>query len=123
MPPSGGKLSAEDAEKGRTMVVSTLKRFCTVRDPEEFEKRRQGLLGRLVPYLQKQPGFVSHELRRDGDAGQMVEVTAWRSTDDCRAYLRNGAAAMASTWLDAFFPTAPYPNGTWVRETVEQPQP
>jgi len=31
-----------------------------------------------------------------------------------------GAAAMAATWLDAFFPTAPFPNGTWVRETVER---
>jgi len=105
------------------MVVSTLKRSTTVRDPEEFEKRKLGLLARLAPYLQRQPGFVSHELRREGDGGAMVEVTAWRSMDDCRAYLRNGAAAMAATWLDAFFPTAPYPDGNWVRATVEQPQP
>jgi hypothetical protein len=53
----------------------------------------------------------------------MVEITAWRTMDDCRAFLRNGAAAMAATWLDAFLPTAPYPNGTWQRETAEQPQP
>jgi hypothetical protein len=25
---------------------------------------------------------------------------------------------MAATILDAFFPTAPYPNGNWVRENA-----
>jgi heme-degrading monooxygenase HmoA len=90
-----------------------------VREAGEWEKREQALLGRLLPYLQRQPGFVSHELRREDDAGQMIEVTRWQSMDDCRAYLRNGAAAMAATWLDAFFPTAAYPNGNWVRETAE----
>ena len=105
------------------MVVSTLKRYSTVRDPDDFEKRKQALLGRLMPYLQRQAGFVSHELRREGDDGSMVEITAWRTMDDCRAFLRNGAAAMAATWLDAFLPTAPYPNGNWLRETAEQPQP
>ncbi|HYM16480.1 MAG TPA: antibiotic biosynthesis monooxygenase [Dehalococcoidia bacterium] len=105
------------------MVVSTLKRHCTVRDAAEFEQRKQALLARLVPHLQRQPGFVSHDLRRDGDAGEMVEITAWRTHDDCRAYLRNGAAALAATWLDAALPTAPYPHGAWLRETVEQPQP
>jgi len=103
------------------MVVSTLRRITTVRDAAEFDKRGQALAGRLLPYLQRQPGFVSHELRREGDDGAMIEVTAWRTDGDLRAYLRNGAAAMAATWLDAFLPTAPYPNGSWVRETVEQP--
>jgi heme-degrading monooxygenase HmoA len=102
------------------MVESTLKRICTVTDAAEFEKRSLALAGRLIPYLRRQPGFVSHELRRDGDGGGMVETTSWRSMDDCRAYLRNGAAAMAATWLDAFFPTAPFPSGNWLRETVEQ---
>jgi len=101
------------------MVTSMLRRMTVVREPAEWQKREQALLGRLLPYLQRQPGFVSHELRREGDDGGMVEVTRWRSMDDCRAYLRNGAAAMAATWLDAFLPTAPYPNGNWLRETVE----
>lgn len=99
------------------MVRSSLRRFTTVRDPQEFEKRRAALGSRLVPYLQRQPGFVSHELRLDGPDGSMTEVTTWQSEDDCRRYLRNGAAAMAATWLDAFLPTAPYPNGTWTRQT------
>jgi hypothetical protein len=101
------------------MVTSTLRRMTTVRDADEWQKREQALLGRLLPYLQRQPGFVSHEVRREDEAGGMTEVTRWQTMDDCRAYLRNGAAAMAATWLDAFFPTAPYPNGNWVRETTE----
>jgi hypothetical protein len=49
----------------------------------------------------------------------MVETTTWRTETDCRAFLRGGTAAMAATWLDAFLPTAPYPNGNWVRTTAE----
>ena len=102
------------------MMTSHLRRKTTVTDSAEFEKRRQALAGRILPLLKKQPGFVSYEMSQDGDGGAMVETTVWHSADDCRAYLRNGAAAMAATMLDAFFPTAPYPNGTWVRENVEQ---
>lgn len=97
------------------MIASTLTRMTTVTDAAEFEKRQAALVARLLPLLQRQPGFVSHEMRRDGERGGMVEVTQWQTQDDCRAYLRNGGAAMAATMLDAFFPTAPYPDGTWVR--------
>ena len=102
------------------MVISTLRRRTTVTKPEDWEARTGALLARLRPYLERQPGFVSHELRRDDDAGNMTEVTQWRTADDCRAYLRNGAAAMAATMLDGALPTAPYPNGNWLRETMEQ---
>lgn len=102
------------------MVISTLRRRTTVTKPEDWSAREERLLARLRPHLERQPGFVSHELRREDDAGSMAEVTQWRTAADCRAYLRNGAAAMAATMLDAAFPTAPYPNGNWVRETVEQ---
>jgi heme-degrading monooxygenase HmoA len=98
------------------MIRSTLTRTTTVADVAEFEKRQAALEGRLLPLLQKQPGFVSHEMRREGNAGAMVQVTVWTTDADCRAYLRNGAAAMAATMLDAFFPTAPFPDGNWVRE-------
>jgi len=102
------------------MVISTLRRMTTVRDAEDFAKREQALEGRIAPLMQRQAGFVSREMRRDGDGGGMVEVTAWQTPEDCRNYLRNGGAAMAATLLDAFFPTAPYPDGNWLRETVEQ---
>ena len=102
------------------MVESTLRRISTISDAAEFEKRRTALVERLLPHLQRQTGFVSHELRFDGERGGQVEITVWNTPGDCRSYLRNGSAAMAATWLDAFFPTAPFPNGTWVRETVER---
>jgi heme-degrading monooxygenase HmoA len=98
------------------MFVSTLRRQTTVTKADEFEQRKTALLARLLPYLQKQPGFVSHELTRDGDNGAMVEITRWATEDDRRRYLRGGAAAMSATWLDGYLPTAPYPNGTWLRE-------
>jgi heme-degrading monooxygenase HmoA len=98
------------------MFVATLRRQTTITKPDEFEQRKAALLERLLPYLQKQPGFLSHELTRDGDSGAMVEVTRWTTEDDRRRYLRGGAAAMAATWLDGYLPTAPYPNGAWLRE-------
>jgi hypothetical protein len=101
------------------MIRSTLTRKTTVTDAADFEKRSGALEGRVLPLLQKQAGFVSYEMRRDGDAGGMVQVTSWQSDADCRAYLRNGGAAMVATILDAFFPTAAYPDGNWVRENIE----
>ena len=87
------------------MIVATLSRTTVVTQQEEFEKRSGALLARLLPYLERQPGFMSHELRREGDGGAMIETTSWRAEADCRTFLRQGAAAMAATWLDAFFPT------------------
>ena len=101
------------------MTRSTLRRKTTVTDPADFEKRRAALEQRLLPHLKKQAGFVSHEMTAGAGPGEMVEVTVWQTPDDCRAYLRQGGAAMAATILDAFFPTAPYPDGTWVRENAE----
>ncbi len=98
------------------MIHSTLTRQTIVTDDAEFEKRQAALAERLQPLLERQPGFVSREMRADGN-GAMTEVTQWRTADDCRAWLRNGGAAMAATILDALFPTAPFPDGAWVRET------
>ena len=97
------------------MFVATLRRKTTVVKAEEFEQRKASLLERLLPYLQRQPGFAGHELTH-GEGGEMVEVTRWATEADRTRYLRGGAAAMAATWMDAALPTAPYPNGTWVRE-------
>jgi heme-degrading monooxygenase HmoA len=99
-------------------TTTTLRRTTTITKQEDWDKRVTGLLARLEPYLQKQPGFVSHELARDGDGGGMMQKTTWQTADDCTRYIREGAAAMAATWIDGFLPTAPYPNGNWVRETT-----
>ena len=47
--------------------------------------------------------------------------TAIADPEECRRYLREGAAATAATIADALLPTARYPNGAWLRETKEQP--
>jgi hypothetical protein len=99
------------------VMRAILQRTTTVADTGEFEKRKAALSTRLLPYLEQQPGFVSYDLARDGERGGMVETTTWQTEDNCRAFLRGGAAAMAATWLDGYFPTAPYPNGNWVRTT------
>jgi hypothetical protein len=80
------------------MIRSTLTRMTTVTDADDFAKRQSALEG------------------REGEAGGMLQVTVWTTDADCRGYLRNGSAAMAATMLDAFFPTAPFPDGNWVRE-------
>lgn len=100
------------------MVVSTLTRKTAIRDAEEWDKRAARLLERLRPFLERQPGFAGLDLSR-GEGGALTEVTRWQSNEDCRRYVREGAAAMAATMSDALLPTAPYPNGAWLRETSE----
>ena len=99
-------------------VTTTLRRITTITKAEDWEKRTSGLLARLEPYLRKQAGFVSQALVREGEGGAMTQTTVWATDEDCARYIRGGAAAMAATWIDGFLPTAPYPNGSWVRETV-----
>lgn len=101
------------------MVISVLRRNTAIADAEEWDTRAQRLLERLRPHLERQPGFVDVELAR-GERGALTEKTRWQSMDDCRRYVRGGAAATAATIADAILPTAPYPNGNWVRETLEE---
>jgi hypothetical protein len=100
------------------MTKHTLRRQTTITKPEDWDKRVAGYTTRVLPYLQQQPGFTAHTINRDGDTGAMTETTTWRTPDDCRNFIRGGPAATAATWLDAFLPTAPYPDGTWLRETT-----
>ena len=101
------------------MIVSVLSRKTAIADPEEWDRRAARLLGRLRPFLERQPGFAGIEIER-GDSGSLTESTRWRSPEECRRYLREGAAATAATIADALLPTARYPNGAWLRETREQ---
>jgi heme-degrading monooxygenase HmoA len=100
------------------MVVSRLTRKTAIADASEWDKRAARLLERVRPFLERQPGFVGIDVRREGPA--LVEETRWRSEDDCRRYVREGAAATVATMADAILPTAPYPNGAWLRETVQE---
>ena len=100
------------------MIISTLRRKTAIADPEQWDQRASRLLERLKPFLERQPGFAGVDLQR-GDAGQLTEETRWQSSADCQRYVRGGAAATAATISDALLPTAPYPNGAWLRETRE----
>jgi hypothetical protein len=98
---------------------ATLRRQTTITKQDDWDRRSAGYTQKVLPYLQQQPGFSGHSLVREGDTGAMVETTTWNTPEDCRAFVRGGPAATAATWLDAFLPTAPYPDGTWTRETAE----
>ncbi len=100
------------------MIVSELNRKTAITDPDEWDQRAGRLLERLRPFLERQPGFLGVELSRDED-GRMTEATRWQSLEDCQHYIRGGGAATAATISDALLPTAPYPNGNWLRETRE----
>ncbi len=102
------------------MIVSVLSRRTAIADPDEWDRRAARLLERLRPFLERQPGFAGIDLQR-GDDGALRETTRWLTLEDCQRYVREGAAATAATISDALLPTAPYPNGAWVRETHEEP--
>lgn len=101
------------------MVVSKLTRKTAIVDRDEWQQRADRFLEQARPFLERQPGFAGIELRR-GNGGELTEETRWQSMDDCRRYVREGAAATVATMADALLPTAPYPNGAWVRETYEE---
>ena len=101
------------------MIVSKLTRKTAIVDAAEWDKRAARMLERVRPFLERQPGFAGIDLRR-GERGELTEETRWHSPDDCRRYVRGGAAATVATMADALLPTAPYPNGAWLRETVEE---
>jgi len=101
------------------MVISVLTRQTAIRDADEFQKRVSRFAERARPVLALQAGFGGLTIEGMGDGG-LRETTSWTSMDDCRRYVREGGAAMVATIADAVLPTAPYPNGAWVRETREE---
>ena len=101
------------------MIVSVLRRKTAIADQDEWERRASGLLERIRPLLERQPGFAGVEVRR-GEEGRLAEITRWQSMEECRRYIRGGAAATVATIADALLPTAPYPDGNWSRETLEE---
>jgi hypothetical protein len=101
------------------VVVHLLRRKTAVAGEDEGRQRIERLLTRVRPLLERQPGFEGIELLL-GDGGRLAEITRWRSLGDCRRYLREGAAATCATISDAMLPTAPYPDGTWWRETYHE---
>ena len=101
------------------MVVSVLTRKTAIADADEWDRRAARLVERVRPFLERQPGFVSIEIRRS-EGGALTEETRWQTLADCQRYVREGGAATVATIADGLLPTAPYPNGAWLRETREE---
>jgi len=53
----------------------------------------------------------------------MGQVTRWETMDDCRRHVREGGAATVAMHEDRALPTAPFPDGAWVRRTFEVVEP
>ena len=102
------------------MIVSILMRKTRIKDRGEWEKRLSGVLPRVTDVLKAEQGFASVEYSWgvEGD-GDMMQVTTWDTPEDCQRHVREGGAAGIATIEDAALPTAPFPNGAWVRKTFE----
>ncbi|MEX0682344.1 MAG: hypothetical protein WD904_09535 [Dehalococcoidia bacterium] len=103
------------------MVLSILTRKTRIADRTQWQALVDGVLPKLMAVLEAEQGFVSIEYFWNIDEpGHFAQVTTWQSTDDCRSYVRNGAAATVATLEDAVIPTAPHPDGAWVRRNFER---
>lgn len=102
------------------MVVSILTRRTRLKDRAQWEAQLSKLLPRVKPVLEAEAGFVSVQyLWGTEENGEIAQITTWRTLDDCRRYVRQGGAATVATLEDAAMPTAPHPDGAWVRRTYE----
>ena len=100
------------------MIVSILTRKVRVQDRSYWEAQLRAALPSIVAVLEAQAGFLSAQyLWGIENNGETAQITTWKSWDDCRRYVRGGGAAMVATLEEAVLPTAPYPEGTWVRKT------
>jgi heme-degrading monooxygenase HmoA len=103
------------------MVISILTRKTRISDRTQWEAALSGVLPKLKPLLDREQGFVSVEyLWSMDEAGLFAQITTWQSEDDCLRYIRGGAAATVATIEDAAIPTAPHPDGVWVRRNFER---
>ncbi len=103
------------------MFVSVMSRRTAITDGAQWRERLHRGLARIRGPLEKYPGFqgVDYFWGAAND-GQMLEVSRWSSRTEFEACLEGGGYATAATFLDAMLPTAPYPNGNWVRQDWEQ---
>jgi len=100
------------------MIVSILVRKTRITERAICEGAVESALPRIRPILEAEPGFVSIEyLWGTDETGRIAQITRWQTEDDCRNYIRNGGAATVATIEEAAVPTAPYPEGSWVRQT------
>lgn len=102
------------------MVVSILTRKTRIRDRALWEAALGTVLPKITGLLGAESGFVSIQYAWGmEDDGEFAQITTWNTLDDCRSYVRGGGAATVATIEDAAVPTAPHPDGAWVRKTFE----
>ena len=102
------------------MVVSILTRKTRIAERSRWDSALQAVLPRVRKVVEQQPGFVSVQYLRDVHTeGGIAQITTWNTEDDCRRYVREGAAATVATIEEAALPTAQHPDGAWVRRTYE----
>lgn len=106
------------------MIVSIVRRKTSVKDAAQWRERLNAALPKIEAELRAQPGFLGLEyLRGAEEDGAMAQVTRWETLEDCQRYVREGSAATVAMLEDRALPTAPHPDGAWVRATffVEEP--
>jgi hypothetical protein len=102
------------------MVISILMRKTRITDRGQWESALAGVLPRIVEILEEESGFVSVQYMWGTDAaGEIGQITTWKTLEDCRRYVREGGAATVATHEDSAVPTAPYPDGAWTRQTYD----
>ena len=103
------------------MVVSILTRKTRLTDRSQWRSALEVVLPKLKAVLDGEDGFVSVEyLWSTDDPGAFAQITTWESPGDCLNYVRGGGAATVATLEDAAIPTAPYPDGAWIRRNFER---
>ncbi|TMF08271.1 MAG: hypothetical protein E6I38_07740 [Chloroflexi bacterium] len=102
------------------MVVSILRRKSRLTDRARWQSQLNVVLPKITGILEKSAGFVSVQYAWDvNEEGAFAQITTWQSEDDCKRYVREGGAATIATLEEAAIPTAPHPEGRWVRQTYE----
>ena len=100
------------------MIVSVLTRKSRISEQAVWAAALEIAMPRILGVLEAQPGFVSVEyLWGVNEPGLAAQITRWQSEGDCSRYVMQGGAAMVATIEEAAIPTAPYPDGAWVRNT------
>src|SRR5919108_2700344 len=98
------------------MVISILRRKSRVTDRSRWDEQLAAVLPKITAILENSSGFVSLQYAWDlHEEGAFAQITSWKTEDDCKRYVREGAAATVATIEEAALPTAPHPDGRWVR--------
>ncbi len=102
------------------MIISIVTRKTSVAERAQWQSRLDGVLPKITEALKSEAGFAGVQyLWGTEDDGVMGQITRWQTLDDCLRYVRDGGAATVAMLEDRAVPTAPYPDGAWVRRTFE----